>query len=201
MEARLLDQQQVGHRDDCAREREPPESREHAGCDHHQRRDLGGRLDVVPARRDVARQNESDRGPEQDRGERGKSLDPQAGGNAGESPEQREGTHAAKARLVTTRVPRPLPLDADRGSAERGHGDLDDPLESEQAAGGSVHRRPKSEITISTAISTMTVISSISARAVEARCARMAESSWTTSSLRATLRSQVSRPSRWAVCA
>ena len=125
MQARLLRQEQHGEGRQRCRELQIPESAQHAGAEHDDRRDLRRRVDVRAAGADIAGDDHRDASGEHERrGDRIARFDQQSG-DAGQRTQQREGANPAEPRVGPGRVARSLPLDADRSTAKNGDEEAD----------------------------------------------------------------------------
>ena len=120
MQKRLLGKQEHRQRGDAGRQAKFTETSEHAGGQDHDRRHFGGRINVVPARANVAGNDEQQRARHQQRRRYGHLVVDEQSGEAGERPEKRKGADAAESCFRSSRVSRVLTLYADRRAAENG---------------------------------------------------------------------------------
>ena len=107
----FLDEQQGGERDDPAREADGSDAREHAGCQHHEGRDLCRAIDVLTAGRDVRRRHDRDGTREQDGRWYRDAGDPQPSTEPADGAQHRKRANTGKMRARSFGMAGPLTLE------------------------------------------------------------------------------------------
>ena len=133
MEARLLDEQQTGRGGEAAGKRGLARARQYCCGKYHQRRGLGGAVDVGAARGGVGGHDEPRRSGNQRRRHERRCGD-QLAGDAAQQSKQSERADTAEPRARAFGVSRPLPFEPHHRAAERGNGERHDVANAHAAA-------------------------------------------------------------------